>query len=69
MEERNAALEKTERKESFFKQMQETKRAWKRFDVLQRFHSKLNEFNLTSQGESKGFALEESAEFIGSELL
>ena len=41
----------------------------KPFDVLQRFQSKLNEFHLTSRGESKGFALEKSAEFICSELL
>ena len=39
------------------------------FDVLQRFQVKLNEFNLTSREERKGFALEKSAEFIGSELL
>jgi len=69
VKERNAALEKTVRRESFFEQMQETKRARKPFDVLQRFQSKLNEFNLTSRGERKGFALEKSAEFIGSELL
>ena len=35
--------------------------------MLQRFQSKLNEFNLTSRGERKGFALEKSAEFSGSE--
>ena len=45
------------------------KRAPKLFDVLQRFSSKLNELNLTSRGERKGFAFEKSAEFIGSELL
>ena len=45
------------------------KRAKKPFDVVQRFQSKLNEFNLTSRGERKGFALEKSAEFIDSELL
>ena len=66
---RNAALEKTERKGSFFEQMQQTKRARKLFDVLQRFQSKLNEFNLTSRGERKGFALEKSADYTGSELL
>ena len=33
-------------------------------DVVQRFQSKLNEFNLTSRGERKGFALEKSAQFI-----
>jgi len=37
--------------------------------VVQRFQSKLNEFNLTSRGEREGFTLEKSAEFIGSELL
>ena len=41
----------------------------KPFDVLQRFQSKFNEFHLTSRGESKGFALKKSTEFIGSELL
>ena len=56
--ERNPALEKTERKESFFEQMRSTKRAQKPFDVLQSFRSKLNEFNFTSRGERKGFALE-----------
>ena len=69
MKERNATLEKTVRKESFFEHMQETKRARKPFDGSQRFQSKLNEFNLTSRGERKGFALEKGAEFIGSELL
>ena len=69
MKERNAALEKTERKKSFFHQTQWTKRARKPFDVLQRFWSKLNEFNETSRGERKGFAFEKSAEFIGPELL
>ena len=49
--------------------MQETKRARKPFAVLERFQSKLNEFNLTSRGERKGFALEKSAEFIDSGLL
>ena len=34
-----------ERKESFFDQMQQTKRARKPFDVLQRFWSKLNKLN------------------------
>ena len=45
------------------------KGARKPFDVLQRFQSKLNESNLASRGERKGFALEKSAEFIGSKLL
>ena len=36
MKERNAALDKTERKESFFEQMQSTKRARKPLNVLQR---------------------------------
>ena len=62
MKERNAALEKTERKESFFEEMQWTKKARKPFDVLQRFQSKLNEFNLiivTSRAaEREGFAHE-----------
>jgi len=31
---------------------------------VQRFQSKLNEFNLTSRGERKGFALEKSTQFI-----
>ena len=43
VKERKAALENTVRKESFFEQMQKTKRARKPFDVLQRFQSKLNE--------------------------
>ena len=34
MKERNAALDKTERKESFFEQMQSTKRARKRFPAV-----------------------------------
>ena len=68
MKERNAALDKTERKESFFEQMQSTKRARKPLNVLQRFQSKLNEFNLTSQEDRVGVALKKSAEFIGSEL-
>ena len=38
-------------------------------NVLQGFRSKLNEFNLISRGERKGFAFEKSAEFIGSKLL
>ena len=67
MKERNAALDKTERKETFFEQMQSTKRGRKPLNVLQRFQSKLNEFNLTSQGDRKGFALEKNVEFIGSE--
>ena len=45
------------------------KGARKPFVVLQRFWSKLNEFNETSWWERKGFAVERSAEFIGSELL
>ena len=69
MKERNAALEKTERKESFFDQMQYRKRAGKPLDVLQRFQSKLNEFNETSGGERKSFTFEKSTEFMGSELL
>ena len=43
--------------------------ARKPFDVLQRFWSKLNELNLTSRGERKGFAFGKAALFIGSELL
>ena len=54
--------------EPFFEQMQSTKRARKPFNVLQRFQSKLNELNFTSQGDRVGLALEKSAEFIGSEL-
>ena len=70
MKERNAALEKTEKNESVFDQTQQTKKARKPFDVLQRFCTKLNEFNLiTSQGERKGFAFEKAAQFIGCELL
>ena len=34
-------------------------------NVLEGFRSKLNEFNLISQGERKGFAFKKSAEFIG----
>ena len=50
MKERNVASEKTERKESFFDQMQEKKkvnkkRAGKPFDVLERFWAKLNKCN------------------------
>ena len=64
-----AALEKTERKESFSSKCNEQK-GRENLDVLQRFRSNLNEFlNLASRGERKGFALEKSAEIIGSELL
>ena len=38
-------------------------------DVLQRFRSKFNEFNETSQGERKGFTFEKPGEFVDSELL
>ena len=62
MKETNAALDKIERKESFFEQMQSTKRARKPLNVLHRFQSKLNE-------ERKGFALEKCAEFIDFKLL
>ena len=61
MKERNAALDKTERKESFFEQIQSTKTARKPLNVLQRFLSKLNEFNLTSQEDRVGVALKRSA--------
>ena len=54
---------------TFFEQMQSTKWARKPLNVLQRFQSKLNEFNLTSRGERKGFALEKSAKFVDFELL
>ena len=54
MKERNAALEKTERNESFFDKMQ----GEKPFDVVQRFWLKLNELNYISRGERNGFAFE-----------
>ena len=57
------------KKEIIFRSNVMTKRARKPFDVLQRFWSKLNEFNETSRGERKGFAFEKAALFIGSELL
>ena len=70
MRERIAALEKTKRKESFSSKCNKQK-GRENLDVLQRFRSNLNEFNLTSRGERKGFALslEKSAEIIGFELL
>ena len=69
MKERNAALEKIERKESFSSKCNKQK-GRKPLEVVQHFQSKLNEFNLTSRGERKDFALEKkNAEFIGSELL
>ena len=37
--------------------------------MLERFWSKLNEFNGTSRGERKGFVFEKNVQFIGSELL
>ena len=65
-----AALEKTKRTESFSSKCNKQK-GRENLDVLQRFRSNLNEFNLTSRGERKGFALalERRAEIIGSELL
>ena len=66
--ERIAALEKTERKESFSSKCNKQK-GRENLDVLQRFWSNLNEFYWTSRGKRKGFALEKSAEIIGSELL
>ena len=67
---RIAALEKTKRKESFSSKCNKQK-GRENLDVLQRFRSNLNEFNLTSRGERKDFALslEKSAEIIGFELL
>ena len=65
MKETNTALEEIKRKESFFRANATNKKAMKSLNVLQRFRSKLNEFNLTSQGEHKGFALEKSAENYG----
>ena len=67
--ERIAALEKTERKESFSSKCNKQK-GRENLNVLQRFRSKLNEFlNLGYRGEHKGFALEKITEIIGSELL
>ena len=69
MRERIAALEKTERKESFSSKCNKQK-GRENLNVLQRFRSKLNEFlNLASRGERKGFALEKITEIIDSELL
>ena len=51
VKEKNAALEKTERKKSFSIKCYKQKGARKPFDVLQRFWTKLNEFNKTSRGE------------------
>ena len=70
MKERKAAFNRENRKKgTILRATAIKKRARKPFDVLQRFPSKLIEFNLTSRGESKGFAIEKSPEFIGSELL
>ena len=66
--ERIAALEETGRKESFSSKCNKQKER-ENLDVLQRFWSNLNEFFWTSRGKRKGFALEKSAEIIGSELL
>ena len=69
MRERIAALEKTERKESFSSKCNK-KKGRENLNVLQRFRSKLNEFlTLASRGERKGFALEKITEIVGSELL
>ena len=68
MKGRNAAFRENRKKGVIFL-ANAIKRARKPFDVVQRFQSQVNEFNLTSRGERKGFALEKSAEFIGSELL
>ena len=68
MRERIAALEKTERKESFSSKCNKQK-GRENLNVLQRFRSKLNEFlNLASRGKRKGFALEKITEIIGSGL-
>ena len=72
VKERNAALEKTVRRGSFFEQMQCKKQKGRENLSMccnVSVQSKLNEFNLTSRGERKGFALEKSDKFIGSELL
>ena len=66
--ERIAALEETERKESFSSKCNKQK-GRENLDVLQRFWSNLNEFYWTSRGKCKGFTLEKSAEIIGSEFL
>ena len=58
MRETNAALLKTERKKSTLIRCYKQKGARKPFDVLQRFWSKLNEFNETRRGERNGFAVE-----------
>ena len=65
MKESNAALDKTERKESFFEQMQSTKRVRKPLNVF----PAIVEWILTSRGDRKGFAIEKSADFIDSDLL
>ena len=66
--ERIAALEETERKESFSSKCNKQKGRENR-NVLQRFWSNLNEFYWTSRVKRKGFALEKSAEILDSELL
>ena len=69
VKERNAALEKTERNESFFDQMQYTKRARKPFDVLQRFWSKVNELIKLAEENVMASLLKKTAQFIRSALL
>ena len=44
-ERKERGFRENRKKESFSYQMQQTKRARKPFDVLERFWSKLNEFN------------------------
>ena len=68
-ERKERSFRENQKKEIIFDQMLETKRGRKPFDVLQRFWSKLNEFNETRRRERKGFAFEKSAEFVCSELL
>ena len=70
---------KSERKERSFRQNRKkgiifrahaiNKNDAKTLNVLQRFQSNLNEFNLTSRGDRKGFGLEKKAKFMDSELL
>ena len=69
MKERKPFLEKTERTNHFSSKCNKEKGREDLSIMSQLFRSKLKKFNLTSRGERKGFALEKSAEFIGSVVL
>ena len=64
MKGRNAAFRENRKKGIIFLANAINKKGRKPFDVVERVQSKLNEFNLTSRGERKGFTLEKNDEFM-----